>query len=485
MKIEVKDTKPESVSDELLVFPFTEKSTKSVKGSWSTYSLIRNAIIDGDFRGKFKETLFLRDDKAKTKRLLLIGLGKENELTEERIRKCFSVVFSHAKNKVTSFSTLLPKINKIKPPQLMKNIIESIILSNYKFDKYKKKEKDEKEFKNLTIISKQVKGIVSETQTICENTILARNLINEPANVMNPIELAKVAKGIASKHKMKFTEIVGKELVKKNLNLIFSVGKGSKYPPRLVIMEYQGGKKGEKPIALVGKGITFDTGGINLKPTGYIETMKLDKGGACVVISTMKALAELKIKKNVVGFAPICENMIGLESYRPSDIVKAYSGKTVEVQNTDAEGRLALADALAYAEKNYKPSVIVDLATLTGAVVVSLGDIVAGMVSNNDKFSNKMFSAGEKTFERVWRLPLYEEYEDMMKGEISDIKNIGYKHHAGSITAAAFLKKFVDKTPWVHLDIAGTEWLEKERDYIPKDATGYGVRLLLEFIKSV
>ncbi|MFH1977739.1 MAG: leucyl aminopeptidase [Candidatus Aenigmatarchaeota archaeon] len=485
MKIELKDKKPEAVSDELLVFPLTEKDTKSVKGSWSVYKLIRSAVIDGDFRGKFKDALYLRDDKNKTKRILLVGLGKDSEINEERIRRCYSIVFAYTKKKkISSFTTVLPK-TKLKLANTIKSMIEGVVLSDYDFDKYKKKDKETKKLKEFSILSKQVKDVVRETLIECESTKFARTLVNEPADKMNPLETEKVAKEIAKTHKIKVTIIADKELAKKGMNLIYGVGKGSIYPPRLIIMEYWGGKKSEKPICLVGKGITFDTGGINLKPTGYIEDMKSDKGGACAVISTMKALAELKIKKNVVGLASMCENMIGSGAQRPSDIVKSYSGQTVEILNTDAEGRLAMADALTYAEKHYKPQVIVDLATLTGACVVALGQVTAGMVSTSDKYSDKMYKAGQKVFERVWRLPLYEEYEEMTKGEVSDIKNIGYKHHAGTISAAGFLRKFIKDTPWIHLDIAGVAFLDKPSYYLPKGATGFGVRLLLEFIKSV
>jgi len=458
------------------VIPLTEEMAKTSKDA-----KVKGAFKAGDFKGKFVKTMWLRSGKERT---LLVGLGKQNRLDAEAVRKVYSVVVTEMLgNKYKSFSTEVPT-SKLKAQDFVASLVEGCVLSDYKFSRYKKK-KDE--IHDVYIISNQkgLEKMIRERQLICENTLLVRDLVNTPADDMNPIELTKVAQEVAKKANLKVT-VIDKDLQKKGLNLIHAVGKGSIYPPRLVILEYWGDTKSKKPIALVGKGITFDTGGINLKPTGYIETMKSDKGGACAVIGIMKTAAELKLKKNVIGLLSICENMIGANSYRPSDIVKSYSGKTVEVANTDAEGRLAMADALTYAEKHYKPEVIVDLATLTGAVLVCLGDLVTGLISDSDKYADTMFKAGEKTFERVWRLPLYDEFKDMMKGDISDLKNISNSRgQAGTITAGAFLKNFVSKTPWVHLDIAGTAWHEKPSYYLPKDATGVGVRLVTEFIRTL
>jgi len=460
------------------VVPLTEEMTKVSKDKE-----VKALLKSKDFTGKYRKTIWLRSGG---KRTLLVGLGKQNKLDEEAVRRVYSIVVSEVlTSKYKSFSTSVPT-SKLKKDLFVGAVVESCVLTDYKFSKFKKKKEAVDE---VVIVTKdRVEKIVKEKQTICENTLLARDWVNMPADVMNPVELTKVAKEVARKAKLKIT-VIDKDLKKKGLNLIDAVGKGSIYPPRMVILEYWGDNRSKKPIALVGKGITFDTGGINLKPTGYIESMKSDKGGACTVLAVMKTMAELKVKKNVIGFMSICENMVGRHSYRPSDIIKSYSGKTVEILNTDAEGRLAMADALTYAEKHYKPEVIVDLATLTGAALVALGEYVIAMVSDSDKYSDKMFKAGQKTFERVWRLPLYEEYLDLMKGDISDIKNISSSGamggRAGTITAAAFLKKFIEKTPWVHLDIAGAAWYTKQYYYAPKDATGIGVRLMTEFIRNL
>ncbi len=252
-------------------------------------------------------------------------------------------------------------------------------------------------------------------------------------------------------------------------------------------MEYNGASKNQKPVVIVGKAVTFDTGGISLKPGDKMDEMKFDKCGGCTVFGIMKAVESLRLPINVVGIVPSVENMPGGESYRPGDIIKLYSGKTAEILNTDAEGRLILADALAYAEKHYSPKEIIDFATLTGACIVALGTNVAGLVTNNDSFANKIKKSSERTTEEVWQLPLNEDYMNMIKSDVADMKNMGIGRAAGTITAAAFLKNAVEKTPWVHLDIAGVAWTQtatKEKPYNPKGATGFGVRLIIDYLMS-
>ncbi len=480
MKVSVSDKNLEGFRSDAVVLPLTEESAKSNK-------YVRMAK---DFTGEFNQIILVYSDKIKSKRLLLVGLGKEKDVDREKTRKVYSSVISRLKSlKLESLATALPKVKKLSDTDAAKAIVEGSVLGNYRFDKYKK-DKKHKEIKELTILGRSgIKNVANETRLVCDNVNFVRDLVNEPGTTMNPIKITEIARDVARKAKIKFTVFDEKQLKKMGLNLIVSVGMGSKYPPRLVILEYVGNKKDKSKIALIGKGITFDTGGINLKPSGYIETMKSDKTGAVTVLGVMKTLAELKVKKNVIGVLPLCENMIGPDSYKPGDILKSYSGKSIEVKNTDAEGRVELADALAYTEKKYKPSLIIDIATLTGAALAVFGEYVTAMISNNDKFSNKMFQVGEKTYERVWRMPLYEEYMEEVKGDITDVKNLGYKGayggYAGVITAAAFLKNFIEKTPWIHLDIAGSGWYEKPRYYVPQGGTGWGLRLLIEFIKSV
>ena len=249
-------------------------------------------------------------------------------------------------------------------------------------------------------------------------------------------------------------------------------------------MKYKGTSAKKDWIALVGKGITFDTGGINLKPSGHIETMRTDMAGAAACIYTMKAIAQMKLPVNVVAVIPLAENMISHTAYKPGDVFTAYNGKTVEIGNTDAEGRLILADALSFTEKTFKPKAMIDIATLTGACIVSFGEIVAAFLTNDEKLSSALIKASEITGERIWRLPLYKEYNEDIKSEIADIINVPAQRTAGTIIGATFLKNFVEKTPWVHIDIAGTAWYSKKRGYNPKNATGFGVRLLYEFVKN-
>jgi leucyl aminopeptidase len=486
MKIILDSGRLEEIRTDFLALPFCEEWKKRKQ----PYKEIEDVLKSKEFTGEMGKVSLLHNINGK-KRLLLIGLGKEREIDLEKIRKAFAVVISIVKElKLSKFSVLFQKLGKLDDKDIVRSICEGILLGNYDFDKYKleekKKTKEIEEFelycpqKNL----KEIKTIVNETKIICDNVNLVRNFVNEGSDVMNPNEIEKIVKDFAKKYRMKLKILGKKELQSLGMNLILSVGRASKYKPRLLILEYG---KGKKKVALIGKGVTFDTGGLNLKPTGYIETMKLDKAGALTVLGILKTLAELKAKTNVVGVIPLCENMIGSEAYKPGSVVKSYSGKTVEIVNTDAEGRLIMADALAYAEKNLKPDVIIDLATLTGSVLVTFGEYVAGMVSNDDKLAKKMFESGEKTYERVWRLPLYEEYKEEMKGEISDVKNIGYKDgkYAGTITASAFLNNFIKSKYWIHLDIAGTAWWEKRRYYVPKGGTGFGIRLLIEFLRSI
>ena len=278
------------------------------------------------------------------------------------------------------------------------------------------------------------------------------------------------------------------ELKQKGFGGITAVGQGSKNEPRLIIMEHLKGSKKEKPIVLVGKAVTFDTGGISLKPGDKMDEMKFDKCGGCTVLGIMKAVSELRLPINVIGIIPSVENMPGGESYRPGDIIKLYSGKTAEILNTDAEGRLILADAIAYGEKHYSPKAIIDFATLTGACIIALGTNVAAVISNNENLTKKMMESSKTTSEQIWELPLNQDYMDMINSDVADMKNVGIGRAAGTITAAAFLRNAVEKTPWLHLDIAGVAWTQiatKDKSYNPKGATGFGVRLVLDYLQKL
>ena len=278
------------------------------------------------------------------------------------------------------------------------------------------------------------------------------------------------------------------ELKKKGFGGIDAVGQGSKNEPKLITLEHNGGPRNEKPIVLIGKAVTFDTGGISLKPGEKMDEMKFDKCGGCTVLGIMKAVSELKLSVNVVGIIPSVENMPGSDSYRPGDIIKLYNGKTAEILNTDAEGRLILADALAFGEKQYSPKAIIDFATLTGACIIALGTNVAAIISNNERLTQKIQESSKRTTEEVWELPLNEDYMNMIKSDVADMKNIGIGRAAGTITAAAFLKNALEETPWVHIDIAGVAWTQvatKSKPYNPKGATGFGVRLILDYLQKL
>lgn len=468
----------------------TEEQVQAIqkkKASKGYESLL--ATIGDEFKGEKDQLILLHTyGKISPPHIIAVGVGKEKELSVEKIRRGVSSAVRKVKAMKLEDFALHAHFDKIGHSESVKAAVEGLILSNYAFIKYKTEDKDKrKELKKVTLLVEKldfVKDTIAETQLVCQATNFVRDMQNENADIMHSLEIERIAKEVAKKNKLKITVFDEKELKKMGANLILAVGNGSRYPPRLIIVEYNGNKGSKDCTALVGKGITFDSGGLNLKPTKYIETMRLDMSGAAIVLGTLKAASELKLRKNLIGVFPVVENMIGPGAYKPGDVYVSYSGKSVEIGNTDAEGRLVLADALSYTVKNLKPSRIIDLATLTGAITVTFGDQAAGMMGTDKGIMKGLFDAGEATYERVWELPLYEEYSDDIKSEIADMNNVTPGFYAGSITAAAFLKKFVEETPWVHLDIAGTAWYEKMRYYQPKNGTGFGVRLLIEYLKA-
>jgi leucyl aminopeptidase len=367
-----------------------------------------------------------------------------------------------------------------------------LIGSNYVFDLYKSKDKENPKVEIGTVYlvsdehAKSLQTIADNATIIGENVNFARNLVNENADIATSLLLAKVGKEIAAKYKFSCKIFDEKDMKKMGMGLLLAVSRGAEHPPRLVVMEYKGDPKSKDVTCIVGKGITFDTGGLNLKPTNYIEDMKGDMSASAVCLATIKSAAQLGLKINLTSVIPVCENAIGPKSYHPGDVFTAYNGKTVQIENTDAEGRLILGDALSYVAKHIKPTRLIDLATLTGSVLITFGEYVIGMVSNDDKMSSQMFEAGERTYERVWRIPLYDEYKEQIKGDFADIKNSGYNNgrYAGTITAAAFLSEFVECKKWIHLDIAGMSLLDNPINYLPKGGTGVGVRLLLDFLEK-
>ena len=362
-------------------------------------------------------------------------------------------------------------------------------LKSYTFNKYKtlnkEKIKEKIDFKIITKNKEKIEKNHKYYEAIKEGVFLTRDLVSEPPNVLNPKSYVQEIQKL-SKLGLKIKSYNEKELKKLGLNALLGVGLGSANETYLVTIEWNGKNNSLKnPLTFVGKGVCFDTGGISLKPAKFMEEMKYDMAGSAVVVGLLKSLALRKAKVNAVGVVGLVENMPGSSAQRPGDIVKSYSGKTIEILNTDAEGRLVLADALSFAEKKYKPKFIIDLATLTGAIIISLGEEYAGLFSNNDELSKNIFKASENVNEKVWRLPLHKNYDKLMDSTIADVQNINYSGGAGSITAAQFLQRFIlNKTPWAHLDIAGMAFSKKAANLNPSGATGFGVRLLNNLIKE-
>ena len=369
---------------------------------------------------------------------------------------------------------------------LNRQIALGILLSSYKFNNYKKnKSKDTVHIKNVTFICDEPKKHsqnIQEIKNIANGVFTARDLVWQPPNILFPSSFANECKKL-KKIGVKVTIYNEKQLEKLGMEALLAVGRGSRKDSQVVVMEWSGGKKDAPPMAFIGKGVCFDSGGLSLKPPKSMEDMKWDMGGAATVTGLIETAALSKIKQNVIGVIGLVENMPDGDAQRPGDVVKSVSGQTIEVLNTDAEGRLVLADLLSWTEKKYKPKFMIDLATLTGAIIVSLGNIRAGLFSNNKDVSKAIFDAGEITGEKVWEMPMDDDYDQLIKTEIADMKNIGGPG-AGSITAACFLKRHVEKTPWAHLDIAGVTWKNKSSPSVPYGGVGWGVKMLYQLIKK-
>ncbi|MBM4169279.1 MAG: leucyl aminopeptidase [Ignavibacteria bacterium] len=444
----------------------------------------------GDFMGAEKESaLAYPVRKSAAKRLLMVGLGERRKCSLESYRRAAANAAKQAKQLKSEKVSMLVPVGAQKPAEVLQALCEGAALALYSFDKYKKQPADEKESKveSITFCLPRAKRLteaaklVADAQIVTAATCIARDLANAPGNEIYPESLAQAVQDLGQRHGFSVTVLEEPEIKNLGMGGVLGVSQGSTRSPRFLILEH-GKKNSGKTIVLVGKGVTFDSGGISIKPSAGMAEMKMDMSGAAAVIGTFVAIAELKFPVHVIGLIPAVENMPSGNSLRPGDVLRHHNGLTSEVDNTDAEGRLILADALSYAEK-FKPLAIIDLATLTGACIVALGHHAAGMMGNDSALMEKLESAGERVFERVWQLPLFEEYEQQIKSDIADVKNVGGRW-AGAITGALFLKRFVGKQKWVHLDIAGTAISEETGFYVPKGGTGFGVRLLTEFLKS-
>jgi len=455
-----------------------------------------------DFKGIFEDKInqkiisFLKNNiKAKEnkifalnldfdQRIIIILLVKKNDFFQsEKIgAKFYDYVKNNAVNNVSIFgSNFSSVINEIE----FESFLHGAELKSYEFDLYKSKKNNKIiNFNILIQKNKNNKETKKKLNALLNGVNFTKDLVSEPGNILHPDEYAKRLSGL-KKIGLKVTIYDEKKLKKLGCNALLGVGQGSIRGSYLVTMEWNGKKSKSKPLAFVGKGVCFDTGGISLKPAKFMEDMTYDMAGSAVVVGLMKNFALRKAKINAVGVVGLVENMPGGNAQRPGDIVKSYSGKTIEVLNTDAEGRLVLADALTFTEKKFKPSFIVDLATLTGAIIVSLGSEYAGLFSNDDKLSKQIYEAGEKVKEKVWRLPLHKNFDKLMNSKNADMQNINYVGGAGSITAAQFLQRFIlNKTPWAHLDIAGMAFSKYAGALNSGGATGYGVRLLNKLVED-
>jgi leucyl aminopeptidase len=487
MEVRLLTKSAEAIKTPVLIMPFTKESLKKLRNKTKLEKLIKRVKDNKEFKAEKNTTLTLTGLELNAKKVILCGLGEEKELDLEVLRRALSGPIKSANAKETTISLFNVRLSA---EDKIKAAAESIILSSYKFDKYISYSRDNPkiELKKVTITSENAtkyKSTVKETQTICNNTNYVKELINEISEKTTTLSLAREARELASRHKSITVKVLDDKAIRKEgLNLLNAVGKGSRFPPRLVILTYKGNSKSRDKTAVVGKGITFDTGGLNLKSTSYIEDMRSDMSGAATVLGIVKAAAELKLKANVIGVMPLAENMISSLAYKPGDVFKGYSGKTVEVMNTDAEGRLILADALAYLIKNHKPSRIIDLATLTGAALGTFYQFYAALLSNNDKLSRQLQNSSKETGEKVWPLPLHEDYKDLMKSKIADLRNISTERYGGTITAAIFLQNFIGDTAWAHLDIAPTAFVKKPHFYNNAGATGFGLRLIIDYLKG-
>lgn len=487
MKVQFYQTLKSKKKSDVLVLPFVKNKEKSQfcgKENFESENLSL-ALKSGDFIGDLNQVSLIYHSGDVDKRILLLGLGEKDSLTLESIRKAYSSLVKYClKYKFENISILLPKLSNVSEDVFALGIAEGIYLSNYSHS-YATSSKELKKLASLNIIAagKREQEVFLDTELVSNGVYLSRDLVNKNADEVTPQYLVQIAKDIAKKHTKVSATIFNKERIEKEgMGLLIAVNRGSALDPAFIILKYAGAPASKDHTVLVGKGVTYDSGGLNLKPTGSMETMRCDMAGAATVLGIIEVVAALGLKVNVTAVIPSTENGISAASYKPGDVYVSYSGKTVEIGNTDAEGRLILADALSYSIKKLKPTRIIDFATLTGAMVISLGSVVTGMMSNDDALSNALTVSGEQTYERVWRLPLFEEYKTQIKSDIADIKNTGGRP-AGAITAALFLEEFVEKTPWAHLDIAGTAFLEKEEGYLPKYGTGVGVRLIIDYLK--
>jgi leucyl aminopeptidase len=447
-----------------------------------------------DFTGKLgSQTLVYNPRESGPQRILLIGAGRAADLDLERVRQTAARLARRALDlQVHEAAIWFPRRARLEPRALSQAITEGLLLGEYKYDRYlsvaASKEDGRRGLKEVTLVAtgdadrKSTRAGIERGAILGDIVCRIRDMVNAPANELTPTHMAERAAASARAHRYTCHVFEKRDMQKLGMGGLLAVASGSDQPPRFIVLEYNGADRKSPPYVFVGKGLTFDAGGLCLKPAPKMDEMKGDMAGGAAVIGAVEAIARLGLPARVVGLIPATENLLGGAAYRPGDILRMLNGKTVFVDNTDAEGRIILGDALAYAQR-YRPHSIVDLATLTGAALVALGQVATAVVGTDRGLLDDLKAAGDRTWERLWELPLWPEFDELIKSPIADIKNSGGKN-AGAITAAAFLRQFVGTTPWAHLDIAGTAFLDKAEGYRPAGATGVGVRLLADFVEA-
>lgn len=474
-----------------LVIPVCEKSKVASLAS-PLKPLVEQALSMDEFKGKSGDSItFYGPAGTQAKRVAFKGLGEPDTLDREGLRSMAgSAVQSAIDKKFSQIHIAVPRIKKspLKTVDILEAIAEGACLANHVFDTYKKK-KEQKPLKKIILVvtagdAKKFKKLAEQIETIAQGTQLARDWVSIPSNDKGPQALAKDMAARAKEAGLAVEIMDEKELKQKKFGALLAVSVGSDQKPFVVTLQHRVAKA-KKTVLLVGKGITFDSGGLNLKTGPGMASMKMDMAGAAAVAATLLTAARLKPDVNLIGVMPLVENMPSGKAIRPGDIITSFEGKTIEIGNTDAEGRLILADAMAWAVKRFKPDFTVDMATLTGACVVALGERIAGVFTPDDELADMLTRAGDKTHERCWRLPLPDDYKEFMKSDLADIKNLSSVPHAGATTAALFLSEFVGDTRWAHIDIAGTAFVKNGTDYCPAGGSGYGVRLLMEMLQEL
>ncbi|OQY05007.1 MAG: leucyl aminopeptidase [Desulfobacteraceae bacterium 4572_123] len=475
---------------ETLIIPVCED--RQIHESKTVTALIAEAEKLREFTGKKNdEIMFYSSPEIKTGRILFLGLGKFKNLTTGSLRELSGrAVKKSIKIKLKNCHIAVPAAGKtgLQADLVLEAMLEGACLGNHIFDKYKY-EKKETPLELITLVvppatAKKFNYLPLQVSAVCSGTIMAREWVSTPSNEKTPAQFARSIMARAGTTGLKISVLDEKKLKQKKFGALLAVAAGSKHRPRLLMLEHKP-KNAKKTIALIGKGVTFDSGGINLKPAGALDGMKMDMAGAAAVAATLITASKLNFNHHIIGVLPLVENMPSGSAARPGDVVRTYTGKTVEIGNTDAEGRLILADAMAYAIEAFKPHTVVDMATLTGACVVALGEKIAGVFSPEDALAVAIVESGKKTGERCWHLPLPDDYRELLKSDLADMSNMSSSRWGGAITAALFLSEFAKDTNWAHIDIAGTAMIKKTDAFCTAGGTGFGVRLLLDWLKNL